>query len=85
MCIRDRYITSGNDLSAMDALNTIRNRGDVAMPPITNLTEEKLRNERRIELAFEGHRFWDVRRWKIAEQTENIPLLGMEITKVRCV
>ena len=42
---------------------------------------KKTRNERRIELAFEGHRFWDVRRWEIGEQTENAPLQGMRITK----
>jgi len=28
---------------------------------------EKLRNERAVELAFEDHRFWDIRRWMIAE------------------
>ena len=31
---------------------------------------ERIRHERRIELAFENHRFFDVRRWKIAPQTE---------------
>jgi hypothetical protein len=40
-----------------------------------------IQNERRIELAFEGHRFWDVRRWKIASQTENIEAIGMEVDK----
>jgi hypothetical protein len=40
-----------------------------------------IRNERRIELAFEEHRFWDVRRWKIAEQELSGPLYGMKITK----
>jgi hypothetical protein len=32
----------------------------------------KLRNERRVELAFEDHRFWDVRRWKIGAETTDI-------------
>jgi len=32
----------------------------------------KIRHERRIELAFEEHRFWDVRRWKIGDQTQYI-------------
>lgn len=32
---------------------------------------EKIRHERRIELCFENHRFWDVRRWKIAENVDN--------------
>ncbi|BAU52931.1 RagB/SusD family nutrient uptake outer membrane protein [Mucilaginibacter gotjawali] len=38
-----------------------------------------IQNERRIELAFEGHRFFDVRRWKIAPVTENIQAKGMEV------
>lgn len=39
-----------------------------------------IRNERRIELAFEEHRFWDIRRWKIADQVMNAPITGMKIT-----
>ncbi len=42
---------------------------------------EVIRNERRIELAFEEHRFWDIRRWKIAEQIYNTGLHGMSIIK----
>lgn len=42
---------------------------------------ELIRNERRIELAFEEHRFWDIRRWKIAEQVMNQPVKGMNIVK----
>lgn len=53
-----------------NALNKIRSR--VGMPDlVAGLTKEqmrdKIRHERKIELAFEDHRFWDVRRWKIAE------------------
>ena len=44
---------------------------------------ERIRNERRVELAFEEHRFFDVRRWKIAEETENEPIMAMQITRVR--
>jgi hypothetical protein len=39
-----------------------------------------IRNERRIEMAFEEHRYWDLRRWKIAEQELNKDLSGMKIT-----
>ncbi|MDR6571295.1 RagB/SusD family nutrient uptake outer membrane protein [Chitinophaga ginsengisegetis] len=42
---------------------------------------EAIRAERRVELAFEGHRFWDVRRWKIAAQTENKQMTGMEVKR----
>jgi hypothetical protein len=40
-----------------------------------------IRNERRIELCFEEHRFWDVRRWKIAENVLNKPVKGVRITR----
>lgn len=40
-----------------------------------------IRNERRIELAFEDHRHMDIRRWKIAPQTIGQNLNGMKITK----
>lgn len=40
-----------------------------------------IQNERRVELALEEHRIWDVRRWKIAEVTDNVMLKGMKITK----
>lgn len=54
-------------------INLIRTRaGQPDLP--TGLSQAEMRqrihNERRIELAFENHRFWDVRRWKIAENTE---------------
>ena len=40
-----------------------------------------IQKERRLELAFEGFRFWDVRRWMIAEQTENGTMHGMEVDR----
>jgi hypothetical protein len=40
-----------------------------------------IRNERRVEMAFEEQRFWDLRRWKIAENIYNRPLHGIRITK----
>ncbi|MCH5596479.1 RagB/SusD family nutrient uptake outer membrane protein [Niabella ginsengisoli] len=42
---------------------------------------QAIRNERRIELAFEEHRYWDLRRWKIAETAVNTALHGMSIIK----
>ncbi len=40
---------------------------------------EIIRTERSIELAFEGHRFWDLRRWKIAVDNFNQPVRGWNI------
>lgn len=79
-------VPAGATISARDAVNQIRNRTGVEMPEVlAGLSQqafrELIRNERRIELAFEEHRFYDVRRWRIAEQTENEPAYGIEITR----
>ncbi len=42
---------------------------------------QAIRDERRIELAIEGHRFWDVRRWMIVEETESKTMTGLEVRK----
>lgn len=60
------------DQTVVDAINDVRTRGDVNLPEITlPMGQEELREivrrERTIELAFEGHRLIDIRRWKIAE------------------
>ncbi len=55
------------------------------MPPLpTGMSkdefEKRYRNERRVELAVEEHRFYDVRRWEILDETDKF-VTGMEITK----
>jgi tetratricopeptide (TPR) repeat protein len=55
----------GTDPAAIAAFNLVRAR--VSMPTVTTLTQAVVRNERRVELAFEGLRLFDIRRWKIAE------------------
>jgi hypothetical protein len=42
---------------------------------------DKIRSERRVELAFEGKRYFDLVRWKTAEKTLNGTLKAMKITK----
>ncbi|HEY5688696.1 MAG TPA: RagB/SusD family nutrient uptake outer membrane protein, partial [Yeosuana sp.] len=68
-------------MTALDAVNEIRQRVNMPNFP-AGLSQaafrEKLRNERMVELAFEDHRFWDIRRWKIGQQTTSI--FQMEIT-----
>ena len=76
----------GPDASVYEAINAIRSRTSVAMPALpAGLTQSEMRtriqHERRIELAFEEHRFYDVRRWMIAPVTENKPAQGIEIIK----
>jgi len=38
-----------------------------------------IRDERRVELAFENFRAWDTRRWKIADVVDGAPLMGMNV------
>jgi starch-binding outer membrane protein, SusD/RagB family len=71
------------DASVYDAINYARRRAGVNMPDYTAANypdqatlRDALRRERRIELAFEGQRFFDIRRWKIAEVVMNGPALG---------
>ena len=65
--------------------NKTRERKDVNMPPIGNGSQaeirERIRNERRVELAFEDHRLWDTRRWMTATTELNSPLEGVKIVK----
>lgn len=67
-------------------VDKVRARNGVDMPPLpVNLSQaemrERIRNERRVELAFEGHRPWDVRRWMIGQEKLGVPLRGVQIQK----
>ena len=70
-------------MSADEAINKVRARAGMPDFPTTLSNDEfweKYKNERMVELAFEGHRFWDVRRWKEADKYfKNIQ--EMKITK----
>ncbi|WP_160710817.1 RagB/SusD family nutrient uptake outer membrane protein [Chitinophaga solisilvae] len=65
-----------------DALKAVRDRGFKQALPI-GLTQETcrklIRQERRVELVFEEHRYYDLRRWKTAEQELNKQLYGQKI------
>jgi len=70
-------------------LNLIRERAgvplygsaDLPLPSGQSEMSAALRKERRVELAFENVRFFDTRRWKIAETTDNGPIYGLNISK----
>lgn len=74
----NEYYESPNQ-DVYDAINEVRSR--VEMPDLPIVSEDntkigmrkRIRNERRVELFFEGHRFWDVRRWKIGDKCFGIP------------
>ena len=57
----------GNTTEALTYVNQVRARAGFTKP-LTTLTLERLQNERRVELAFEDHRVWDLKRWRIAHK-----------------
>jgi len=71
------------DNRVYDAVNVIRNRSGMPDLP-TGLNKDqmrdRIRHEKRIEFALENQRFWDVRRWKIAEFTDNGPVRKVEVS-----
>jgi hypothetical protein len=64
---------------ALDMVNMIRERA--GMPLLSTLTEEAIRHERTVELAFEENRYWDLRRWRIAHEfLDGLRTKGLEYT-----
>ncbi|SMC85877.1 RagB/SusD family nutrient uptake outer membrane protein [Pedobacter nyackensis] len=91
------YAEASNELNeiskAYDQLKLIRQRAGIlpgadglyGLKPNMNADEMRvvLQNERRVEFAFEEHRFWDLRRWKIAEQAlNNLQLEALKVTRI---
>lgn len=79
------HTTEKCGMKALDAVNSVRNRDGIKMPALPNTLSDtefmkRLKNERRVELAFEGHRFWDLRRWKELDAIKDI--YGVKVTKV---
>lgn len=70
----------GKEGECRDYINKVRDRQDVQMPHVTESGSalwDRYMNERRIEFAFEFMRYFDLRRWKVADFWENVPLCGM--------
>lgn len=80
--------TGGNDYSAYDLIRAIRQRAGIGLDNADAYLEsvngdqaamrELIRNERRLELSFEGFRFWDLRRWKanLTEPARGVRIVG---------
>ena len=70
------------NVSALDALNQVR--ANAGMPAVDASSQaafrDAVRREWRVEFAFEDHRFWDVRRWNIGQETQG-RIDGVEITR----
>ena len=59
----------GNTADALKYINQVRHRG--GLPPLTTIVFEDIVRENRVEFAFEDHRYWDLKRWRLADKIWN--------------
>lgn len=75
----------GYGMTAREALTEVRNSASTSLPAVTASSKVDFRKavkaERRVELAFEDHRYWDLIRWKDAESVLNKPIKGIVVKK----
>lgn len=76
--VRRRDIVS--DTAGLAALQSTDIEGNGYVPPTREAMRQRIQNERRVELCFEEHRFFDVRRWKLGDEYFNKPVRGVRIT-----
>ena len=77
---------NGYTMTARQALKLVRARASASLPLVTVADvagfRAAVKHERRIELAFEDHRYWDLLRWKDAGTVLNLPITGVQVSKV---
>jgi hypothetical protein len=78
-------LPSGYKYTARAALMLVRNRASALLAAVTATAVSDFRNvikhERRVELAFEDHRYWDLLRWNDAQTVLNQPIQGVQVTQ----
>ena len=81
--LAEALLELGKTEEAKQAIMKVRNRSlQQDITTITGDLRQELARERMLELAFEGHRFWDLRRWGLASTVlNNKKMTGMKITK----
>jgi hypothetical protein len=88
---KNEYLGAGdasicNDAMIYTCLNRLRTRAGLPLLATGSLDKgemrEYVRRERTVELAFEEHRYYDLRRWRLAETRLNAPVHGVEVTNV---
>jgi len=74
-------------MTALQAINFVRSR--IAQPDVQaqftatkEIFRERIKNERNVEMAYEGHYYHDIRRWKDAPKAYAGPIMGVQVEKV---
>ena len=78
-------LPAGYTMTARQALQMVRDSASSKLPKVVASDKDSFRDavkhERRIELAFEDHRYWDLLRWKDAMTVLNNPVLGVAVER----
>jgi hypothetical protein len=78
----------GATMTAVEAINMLRNRLGMVnvraeFTGSTDAFRPRIQNERNVELSFEGHYYYDIRRWKTAPEAYAGPVIGFDIEKLQ--
>jgi hypothetical protein len=65
----EALVETGEPAEALPYINAVRSRAGVK--PLSTVTFDNIVHERRVEFAFEDHRYWDMRRWRLAHTVWN--------------
>lgn len=80
-----KYLDLVRERAGLPKLEEVWNDGSIVRMPGTHMQQSGLREiikqERFIELSFEGHQYWDVRRWKLGSAYYNLPIMGWDSFK----
>lgn len=81
----EAYYKLGKEGLALNEINKVRQRPGVNLPAKLGLSGtavfNAIRQERKVELAYEGHLYWDMRRWKLAHiEYNNYRVHGIKMT-----
>ncbi len=75
----------GYGMTAREALTEVRNSASTLLPAVNASSKgdfrKAVKHERRVELAFEDHRYWDLLRWLDAEEVLNKPIKGVKVSR----
>ena len=73
-------LNGGSDATALKYINAVRSRAGVK--ELASVNHQQIMHENQVEFAFEGHRWWDLKRWRQADKIWTGS--EMDITATRC-
>jgi hypothetical protein len=77
-------VSGAGSYTALYCINKVRARAGATTLTAADVDRERIRNERRIELCYENHRWYDIRRWMLYDDlfSDSYPIKGIDVTLV---